>query len=238
MGELAGSQCADRPKVAHHCNFIVLFAIFSQQFFDLPGPLPELLWRLVHCLRFDELQTFQLLFLISHLLVGAEVFLACSLDVGLEIVDEPQFRAILHVAEIIVRKLLEFFVVVAIDVAGVPKSFCEDGMHFYSNIPSPEDLPAGFQGPLIGRHQNHINLLILQLLPRPLTLLLPFLSNAAIDKLPSIRYFLVEILQLNALIPSQITVIVGLILQKPTIEVGLRMPDQDKILAILLHGYC
>lgn len=141
-------------------------------------------------------------------------------------------------AEIKVRKLFEFLVVVAIDVAGVPKSFCEDGMHFYSNIPSPEDLPAGFQGPLIGRHQNHINILILQLFPRPPTLLLPFLSNAAIDKLLSIRYFFVEILQLNALIPSQIVVIAGLILQKSAIEVGLRMPDEDNILAILLHGYC
>lgn len=141
-------------------------------------------------------------------------------------------------AEVIVRKLLEFFIVVAVDVAGVPKGLCEDGMHFYPNIPSPEDLPTGLQGPLIGRHQNHTNLLILQLLPRPPALLLAFLSNAAIDKLPRIRYFPVEILELNALIPSQITVIACLILQKPAIEVGLGMPDQDNILGAVLHGYC
>lgn len=77
--------------MAHHCNFTVLFAIFSQQFFDLPGPLPELLWRLIYNLRLDKLQALQLLFFVGQFLVGAEMLLAGDLDVGVEIVDEPQF---------------------------------------------------------------------------------------------------------------------------------------------------
>lgn len=141
-------------------------------------------------------------------------------------------------AEVVIWELFDLLVVVGVDVAGVPECFCEDGMHFYSNIPAAEDLPAGLQGPLVGRHQDQINLFLLQLLPRIPTLLLPCLSNAAIHVLLRIRYFLVEILELNALIPAQIAVIGGLVFQKPAVEVGLRMPDEDDILGALLHGYC
>ena len=170
--------------------------------------------------------------------MGAEVLLAGGLDVGVEIVDEPQFRAVLHVAEIIVRELLQFFVVVAIDVAGVPKGLSEDGMHFYFNIPAPENLAAGLQGPLVRRHQDHINLFILEFLPRSSTLRLALLRDTAIDELPGIGDLLVEILQLNALIPGQIAVVAGLILQEPAVEVGLGVPDEDNIFAVLLHDYC
>ena len=141
-------------------------------------------------------------------------------------------------AEVVIWKLLDFLVVVGVDIAGIPKGFCEDGMNLYSNIPAPEDLPAGLQGPLVGRHQHQVNIFLLQLLPGSPALLLPLLSNAAIDEFPSIRYFLVEILKLNALIPSQITVICCLVLQKPAVEVGLCMPDEDDVLGEMLHGYC
>jgi hypothetical protein len=51
---------------------------------------------------------------------------------------------VLHVAEVVVRKLLLFFGVVSADVTGIAEHFCDDGVYFHWDLAVSEDLSACF----------------------------------------------------------------------------------------------
>lgn len=115
------------------------------------------------------------------------------------------------------------------DIARIPKDFSENGMHFHFNTPISKNLIASFKCPLIGRDQNNIDIDIPQRFFCFLALHLSRLGDTAIDELFSIRNSLIELLDLDALVPRKVQIFDGLIVEPPLVEVRLRVTDNDYV---------
>lgn len=213
-----------------HRNLLILFAVLIQHLLHFPHPHPQLLRRFVNHLRLQQFQQFLLLLLITHLALLRQVRIACALEMVAEDLYEPQLRVIFHEAEIKLRKSLHFLLYMSADIAGEPENLSKQRMHFHLNVPSLEDLMTGLESSLMRGDQNDLNLLILQGLPRLFTLLYALGGNPAVDVLPGIGYFLVEIIDLHALVPAEVLEVVeGLVAEETFVEIGLGVTDEDEL---------
>ena len=210
----------------HHRDLLILFAILIQHLLHLPHPHPQLLRRFVYHPRLQQFQQFLLLLLITHPALLRQVAIALALQMVTEDLYEPQLRVIFHEAKIKLRKSLHFLFNMPADVAGEPENLSKQRMHLHPNVPSPEDLMTSLESSLMRGDQNNLNLLVLQDLPCLLTLLYALGGNPAVDVLLGVCYFLVEIIDLHALVPAEVLEVVERpVAEETLIEIGLGVTD-------------
>lgn len=230
----------ERPQhleVADECNSFVGLAILLEHLLHLPGPLPELLGRLVYHLVLDELQQLLLLLLIARIPVILEVNLAGVTDVLAEDLDEPQLGVVGHVPEIELGEVSLLFLDVTADVTGEPEHLREDRVHLHADVTPPEDLLAGLERPAVRGDEDDVDILGLELLPGAGALRLALLRDAAVDVLLGVGDLPVEVGQLDAILPAHIGVEDLLKAQEALVEVGLGVADSDEVALLLFSWY-
>jgi hypothetical protein len=221
--------------VTNNGDLLVLLPVLPQQLLDLPRPRPEFLRRLVDHLRLQQMQQFILLLGEGQLSLALEMQADGVLEVVAQDFNKPEFGVVLHEAEVVVREGLRFVVHVAADVAGEPEDLGQQGVHFHPHLPLSEDLTAGLKRPEVRRDQHHVDGLTAERLPGRPALLPPFLRDSAVDVFSGVGDCVVELLDLDALIPGEGGDVVDFLeAEVPLVEVGLRVADEDELLAGLL----